>query len=176
MILKAIEGCHTPLVWVDWAKHELEQAGWMNTRKIPFGVDLDIYAPRDKEASRAKVDLPDDGRFIAGMVAANSSYPSRKAFPEVLVAFKQYLDRGGTGSLYLHTSVTPKGRAGVDLMGILSSLGIPWSTLDDPNPERVEYAKVIFPSQHKYWCGAYGDDVLSDLYNSLDLYLAPSLA
>jgi len=176
VIVKAIEGCHTPLVWVDWAKRELEGAGWMNTRKIPFGVELDIYKPGDKEAARAAVGLPDDGRFIAGMVAANSSYPSRKSFPEALLGFKQYLDRDGTGMLYLHTSVTPKGRAGIDLMGILGSLGIPWSTLDDPDPERVKYAKVMFPSQHKMWCGAYGDKALADIYNAMDLYLAPSMA
>ena len=175
-ILHAIEGCHTPLVWVDWAKRELERGGWMNTRTIPFGVDLDIYAPRDRDASRAAVGLPDDGRFIAGMVAANSSYPSRKAFPEVLVAFKQYMDRGGDGTLYMHTTITPKGKAGVDLMGILESLSIPWSTLDDPDPERVKYAKVVFPNQHKMYCGNYGDQALADIYNSMDLYLAPSLA
>jgi len=175
-IVKAIEGCHTPLVWVDWAKRELEGAGWMNTRTIPFGVDLDVYKPQDKEASRLAVGLPDDGRFIAGMVAANSSYPSRKSFPEVLIAFKQYMDRGGTGMLYLHTTITPKGRAGIDLMGVLQSLGIPWSTLDDPDPERVECAKVMFPSQHKMWCGAYSETALADIYNSLDLYLAPSMA
>jgi len=175
-IVNAIEGCHTPLVWGDWAQRELSNAGWMNTRTIPFGVDLDIYKPRNRDASRAAIGLPDDGRFIAGMVAANSSYPSRKSFPEVLIAFKDYLDRDGTGMLYLHTTITPKGRAGIDLQGILQSLGIPWSTLDDPDPERVKYAKVMFPSQHQMWCGTYNDNILADIYNSLDLYLAPSQA
>lgn len=175
-ILNAIEGCHTPLVWVDWAKQELQQHGWMQTRTIPFGVDLEVHQPRDQSAARQAIGLPDDGRFIAGMVAANSSYPSRKSFPEVLLAFTEYLTAGGEGLLYLHTTVTPKGKAGVDLQGMMQTLSLPWSTVDDPNRERHERAVVMFPSQHKMWCGAYSDDDLANVFNSLDLYLAPSMA
>jgi glycosyltransferase involved in cell wall biosynthesis len=175
-ILHAIEGCHTPLVWVDWAKHELQNHGWMQTRTIPFGVDLELHHPGDQSAARRAIGLPDDGRFIAGMVAANSSYPSRKSFPEVLLAFVDFLNRGGEGLLYLHTTVTPKGKAGVDLQGMMQTLSLPWSTVDDPDRERHERAVVMFPSQHKMWCGAYSDADLANVYHSLDLYLAPSMA
>ena len=175
-ILKAIEGCHTPLVWVNWAKHELQQAGWMQTRTIPFGVDLDIHKPADKSAARQAAGLPDDGRFIAGMVAANSSYPCRKSFPEVLLAWVDFLNRGNDGVLYLHTTVTPKGKAGIDLAGLLETLQLPWSTTDDPDKERHARAVVLLPSQHRMWSGAYSDQSLVNVYNALDLYLAPSMA
>ena len=175
-ILKAIEGCHTPLVWVNWAKRELQQAGWMQTRVIPFGVDLALHQPIDRDAARAAVGLPDDGRFVAGMVAANSSYPSRKSFPEVLLAWVDFLNRGNEGLLYLHTTVTPKGKAGVDLANILQLLNLPWSTLDDPDQARKAAAVVMFPGQHEMWSGTVSDRKLAHIYNALDLYLAPSMA
>ena len=78
-ILQAIEGCHTPLVWVDWAKRELQQAGWMQTRVIPFGVDLALHQPTDRDAARAAVGLPDDGRFIAGVLESTGGYQVRAA-------------------------------------------------------------------------------------------------
>jgi glycosyltransferase involved in cell wall biosynthesis len=175
-IIKAIDGCHTPLVWADWAKRELQQHGWMQTRVIPLGVDLDIHKPKDKAEARRAARLPDDDRFIAGMVAANSSYPCRKSFPEVLLAWVDFLNRGNDGLLYIHTTITPKGRAGISLEEVLRSLSLPWSTLDDPDKERRAQAKVMFPSQHTIWCGAYSDESLANIYNALDLYLAPSMA
>jgi glycosyltransferase involved in cell wall biosynthesis len=130
----------------------------------------------DRDLARQTLGLPTDGRFIAGMVAANSSYPSRKSFPEVLLAWSEFLNRGNEGLLYIHTTVTPKGNAGIDLATILQTLNLPWSTLDDPDANRKAQAVVTLPSQHEMWSGAVSDRKLASVYNALDLYLAPSMA
>jgi len=172
----ALDGCHTPLAYCAWARRELVAAGFLRARTVPFGVDLDLHQPRDPQTCRKRLGLPDG--FLAGMVAANSSDPSRKSLPEVLLAWRDWLSGGGEGHLYLHTTLTPKGRAGhgIDLIGLLATLDLPWSTLDDPNPERRARAAILFPAQYRMWAGDVDDAELSDLYNSLDVLLAPSQA
>lgn len=174
-ILAQLEGCHTPLVWCEWARTELEAHGY-KPRVIPFGVDLEMHQPRDREACRKRAGLPDG--FLAGMVAANSSEPSRKSIPEVLLAWRQWLDAGGHGHLYLHMTATPKGRDGhgIDMVGLLKTLDLPWSTLDDPDTERHTRASVLFPAAYSMWTGGVDDSELSDIYNALDVLLAPSMA
>lgn len=172
----AIDGCHTPLVWCEWSRKQLADHGFPQAKTIPFGVDLEMHQPREQAVCRERVGLPDG--FLAGMVAANASDPSRKSIPEVLLAWRHWLDSGGHGHLYLHTTITPKGRSGqgVDLDGLLKTLGLSWSTLDDANAGRSEQAAVLFPSQYRLWSGDVSDSELSDIYNALDVLLAPSQA
>lgn len=174
-ILAAIEGCHTPLVNTQWAQRELFQHGWMNARYIPYSIDADIYKPGDRKAARAAMGIPEDA-FVAGMVAANSSYPSRKSFPEVIIAFRDWLAAGNDGFLYLHTTITPKRSKGIRFEQLLKTVGIDWSTIDDPDPERRARAKILFPSQHRMWSGSVDDAELAQLYNGMDVLLSPSQA
>ncbi len=174
-ILNAIEGCHTPLVNTRWAQRELFEAGWMNAHYLPYGVDCNIFTPGDKAAARERLGLPADV-FIPGMVAANSSFPSRKSFPEVLQAWKRWLDAGNDGLLYIHTTVTSKRDSGIQFEKVLGTLGLDWSSLDDPDPERVARAKVMFPPQYRMWCGAVDDPELADIYRAMDVLLEPSMA
>jgi len=161
-----------PVSYSMHGREQLRAAGWHNARHIPFGVDLEIYKPTSQTEARAKFGLPD--RFIAGMVAANSSYPCRKSLPEVLQAWCKWTDDGGKGLLYIHATLSPKWKKGLDLPVLIESLGLSWSTLDDPNEERRMQADVLFPGQHRLWCHAYSDAVLADLYNAFDILLAPS--
>lgn len=174
-ILEAIEGCQTPLVNTRWAQRELFQHGWMNARYVPYSIDTDIYKPGSHQAARELMGIP-EGAFVAGMIAANSSYPSRKSFPEVILAFRDWLAVGNDGFLYLHTTITPKRKSGVQFVPLLQSLGIDWSTIDDPDPERRARAKILFPSQHRMWSGAVDDTELAQLYQGLDVLLSPSQA
>jgi hypothetical protein len=175
VILHAIEGCHTPLVNTRWAQRQLFERGWMNAHYMPYGVDCSLFTPGDKSAARETLGLPADV-FIPGMVAANSSFPSRKSFPEVLQAWRRWLDAGNDGLLYMHTTVTAKRNSGVQLEQILSTLNLDWSSLDDPDPERKARAKVMFPAQYRMWCGAVDDNELADVYRSMDVLLSPSQA
>jgi len=174
-ILHAIEGCHTPLVNTRWAQRQLFEHGWMNAYYLPYGVDCSIFAPGDKASAREALGLPADV-FIAGMVAANSSFPCRKSFPEVLQAWRRWLDAGNDGLLYIYTTVTSKRNSGVQLERILSTLSLDWSSLDDPDPDRKARAKVMFPPQYRMWCGAVDDNELANVYRSMDVLLSPSQA
>jgi glycosyltransferase involved in cell wall biosynthesis len=129
----------------------------------------------DKAQARRAAGLPVDG-FIAGMVAANSSSPSRKSFPEVLLSWRDWWVGGGGGVLYLHTTISCKRNFGIDLQKMLDTLGLPWSTIDDPDEARRGAACVLFPPQHAMWCGAVDDTALMQLYNSFDVLLSPSQA
>lgn len=174
-ILEAIEGCHTPIALTRWGQKELQERGFPHAEYIPHGVDLSIYRPSPQAAAREACGFPQDV-FIAGMVAANASAPSRKSFPEVLQAWQRWRDAGNDGLLYLHTTLSPKRESGMDFPRILATMGLDWSTVDDPDEKRRQRASVLFPSQHKMWCGAYDDEELATLYNSLDVLLSPSMA
>ena len=177
VVLRAIEGCHTPMVNSRWAQNELIEHGWFNAAYVPYGVDTAIYAPRDKAAAREGMGLAPD-KFIAGMVAANSSNPSRKSIPEVLLAWRRWLDAGNEGQLYIHTTITPSRNEGVDLQSVCENdeLRLAWSTLDDPERDKLTQADVVFPSQYRQWAGACGDDELARAYNAMDVLLSPSQA
>jgi glycosyltransferase involved in cell wall biosynthesis len=172
-VLEALEGASTPLSYSQRGADLLHEAGWGTARWMPLGVDLNIYRPMDRAAARAAMGLPESG-FVAGMVAANSSDPSRKSFPEVLQAWKQWRANGQEGKLYLHTTLAPKRKNGIEFELLLDVLGLTWSTIDDPDLERMQVADVLFPSQYKMWCGAYGEAALVNLYNSFDVLLSPS--
>ena len=175
-VLNAIQDCWAPLSYSNAGAELLRQAGWSNARWMPCGVDLQVHQIRDREEARRAVGLPEGG-FIAGMVAGNSSFPSRKSFPEVLMAWKRYLDGGGKGLLYLHTTITPKqGRqAGLEFVPLLDAIGLDWSTLDDPEEWRRQEATVVFPCQHRMWNQAYHDEDLALLYSAMDVLLSPSM-
>lgn len=176
-VLDALEGARTPLAETRWGLEELSRAGWTSALYIPHGVDTALYAPGDQATARRAVELPEDG-FLAGMVAANASFPSRKSFPEVLLAWRQYVREGGEGRLYLHTAISHRGdrSRGVDFETLLETLDLPWSTVDNPDRDEAHRARVLFPAQHRMWLGAYDDGDLANVYRSLDVLLAPSAA
>ena len=178
IVLDSIAGSVMPLAETKWGLRELRDNGWDNARWMPHGVDTALYAQRDKAESRRKAKLPETG-FLAGMVAANASYPSRKNFPEVLLAWQRWIDGGGKGQLYIHATISHKGTdrsGGIDFETLLDTMHLKWATVDDPEHERVAEADVLFPAQHRYWVGKHSDDDLADVYNSLDVLLAPSAA
>lgn len=174
-ILAALEGCYRPLCYSHWGTEQLKREGWPTARYFPLGVNLDIYKPQDQKAMRLRAGLVSDD-LIIGMVAANSSYPSRKGFAEVLSAWARWVDGGGKGLLYIHTTITPKTNIGLDLERLLKTLHLDWSTLDDAKYERRQRARVIFPSQYRMWGGTYKDEHLAQLYAAMDVLFMPSMS
>lgn len=172
-VLEAIGGCFRPLCYSQWGVEQLRTAGWPTARYVPIGVDRKVYKPRDQAEMRLKTGLVEDGLLI-GMVSANSSYPSRKSFGEMLSAWAQWVDGGGQGILYMHTTMTPKGQIGVDIERMMETLRLDWSTLDDPDHKRRQRARVIFPAQYRMWTGKYTDENLAEIYSAMDVLFMPS--
>src|ERR1041385_1717228 len=97
---------------------------------IPHGCSVDVYKPLNKAECRKELNLPAD-KFIVLMVAANQSFPSRKSFPECLLAFKTFLATHPDSILYLHTTRKPRGQAwdGIELDILVRSLGLEGSVI-----------------------------------------------
>jgi len=76
----------------------------MSARYIPNSINTDIYAPGDTLEQKRRQGFPPD-TFIVGVVAGNYTYPSRKAFQEMVDAFKLFSEAisPAPALLYLHT-------------------------------------------------------------------------
>ncbi|MFA5937120.1 MAG: glycosyltransferase family 4 protein [Candidatus Paceibacterota bacterium] len=112
-----------PVVYSRFGLQEMANSGLPCTY-IPHMVDMNVYKPGDKAEARKKLRIPKDA-FVVSMVAANQGYPSRKAFPENIRAFKMFLDTHPEAFLRLHTQINPPEGEGIIFSDLLSSLDIP---------------------------------------------------
>jgi glycosyltransferase involved in cell wall biosynthesis len=126
---------------------------------LPLGIDVDTFTPGDQAEAREYLHFPQDAVIVA-MVAANLSYPARKAFPENLAAFAQFRKCHPEALLYLHTELRPSsGGNSIDLYELMESVGIP----DDA---------VIRPNQYMYIAGSLDDGHMAQVYRGADVLLA----
>lgn len=126
---------------------------------IPHAVDTEFYRPMPKDEARASLELPQN-IFLVGVVAANKDFPSRKALPEILLAFKRFRERHESARLYLHTLLTPE-QGGVDLERVVDDLGLG----DSVYGASIYQYKMGYPNEH-----------LRLAYNAMDVLLNPSYA
>jgi len=68
------------------------------------GIDTNVFVPGDRSAARKALGWPQDA-FIAGMVARNSGYPNRKAYPQQLEAFAAFAKTHSDAMLYIHAEL-----------------------------------------------------------------------
>jgi glycosyltransferase involved in cell wall biosynthesis len=128
---------------------------------LPLGMDIETFLPGDKAAAREYLSFPQDA-FVVAMVAANQSYPARKAFPENLEAFARFQRRHPEALLYLHTEMHPPGgEHTMDLEELLEALGIPLES-------------VVRPNQYMYVTGTFDDAHMAEVYRAADVLLAAS--
>jgi glycosyltransferase involved in cell wall biosynthesis len=173
--LDALRGCYAPMSYSQWGRDQLLETNWQTARYLPLGVDTEVFRIRNQAETRRATELPEDG-LIVGMIAANASCPSRKCFPEVLLAWKRWKDEGGEGLLYLHTTIAPSRSEGIDFVKLLDTLSIPWSTLADRDEERRGNAWVLFPDQHRMWSRLYSEEDLAMIYSAFDVLMSPSMS
>jgi len=148
-----------PIVFSRFAFDELKGVG-IKPKYVPHGIDTDRFRPMSKGNARKKVGLPQDA-FVMGMVAANKGVPARKSFPQVVEAYKRFLNEVTDEDIKLFIHTEPRGRDnGVNLYEMLSRMDIPDGT-------------VLFSDEYQYALG-YPPDYLVNLYNAMDLFLNPS--
>ena len=150
-----------PVTYSKWGQQVSADAG-VATHYIPHGVETSIFCPGDKAEARQKLGLPDDA-YIVSMVAANKGFPSRKAFPENLLAFAAFRRQHPEAILYLHTLETPA-NGGVNFAELIPSCGIPREA-------------VHFVDQYRYVTNnGVPPQYMADVYRASDVLLAASMS
>jgi len=128
---------------------------------VPHGVDTQVFSPRaDRDEIRGFLGIPSDA-FVVGMVAANKGIaPSRKAFPEVFLAFAEFKRSHPDALLYMHTLRT-EGHAGLNLQFLARSCG-------------VSESDIVWVDQLSYMLGDIPGDKMAALYSVMDVLANPS--
>lgn len=113
----------------------------------------------NKAELRKKYRFPEDA-YIVGTVAANKGVPSRKAFDEMIMAFREFKNNHDNAIFYIHTD--PTFRGGEDLLLMCKFAGL-------------EVGKdVIFPEPMGYKAAFYTKEMLAEIYNCFDVFLLAS--
>lgn len=126
----------------------------------PHGIDTKTFQPLGRSDVRKRVGISDD-QFCVGMVAANKGNPSRKCFVEALQAFAKLREHHDNAILYLHTEVSGVVAAGVPVLEVAGSLGIPADAL-----ARADQYRLLF--------SPYPDDEMAAIYSAFDVLLNPA--
>lgn len=104
--------CYQPIAVSRYGERVAREAS-IDIRCVPQGIkatpegDAEMdrlfppFIPGDRAAAREILGWPQDA-FIVGMVAQNSGYPNRKAYPQQLRAFRSFAERHSDTMLYLH--------------------------------------------------------------------------
>jgi glycosyltransferase involved in cell wall biosynthesis len=157
-VLDGMAGCHLPLVFSKWGVEELAKIG-VESMYIPLGVEPNTFRILPDDAvAHFKQTAMQGADHLTVMVAANSAFPSRKAFEVNIPAWATFAKDKPGARLYLHTNPSVMD-GGLDIAALCAELGI----LD----------KVMFPSRYQYKMG-YPPHFLALVYNAADVLLAAS--
>lgn len=141
----------------------LEKEGF-RSEYVPLVLDP-AYSWMDKAEARkiiAGIWRRPVPKYLAVMVAANMSMPSRKNFHGAFRAWEIVHKVEPDSLLYVHTETTGQMANGENLIGMADMCGM------DPS-------FLMFPDQYRYNQSAFGPDYLRTLYAAADVYLCSSL-
>ncbi len=147
-ITKAIPHAYQPIAYSRYGVRELRAAGF-DPLYVPHGVDTNQLAPMDREEARRMLGCPPDA-FLVGMVAANTSYPSRKAFDQNIRAFAKLRQKHSDAMFYIHTNFggSPPGEP---IERLIELAGLPPGSVAQPDQYRLargllgtEYMRAAF--------------------------------
>ncbi len=152
-----------PIAMSRFGEQELKTAG-LDPLYVPHAVDTFAYRPYDRGEARKMLGIPEDA-FLVGMVANNAGHtPSRKAFPQAILAFSQLRRMHEDAFLYLHTEMSgmlksPQNR-GVDIFDLCDRYGVPPAAVKFTDPVSLD---VGLPTE-----------ALAQMYSAFDVLLNPS--
>ena len=155
-ILNNLRYAHKIITFSKFGQLALEKEGFAS-HMIYEGIDTSIFKPMDKNKMRSKFGIPQDG-FVFGMVAANKENPPRKAFQQVLEAFKKFNDEHPNSYLFFHNQQQ--------------------SPTMFPIADYARYLKVTDKIMFmNSYAATFASDshVIAELINSFDVYLNPSM-
>lgn len=104
-------------VWTEFAKSQIGKGGYKGeTSVIPLGVDAELFKPKDKVESRAKLGIPasinHDTAYIVGSVGRNQL---RKRIDLTIEYFAQWYHTYQVENAYLYLHTAPTGENGADI-------------------------------------------------------------
>jgi FkbM family methyltransferase len=105
IIARLKDHCYQPIALSHFGQEQAELSG-LPMPLVLQGIGTSVFLPGDRSEARRALGWPQDA-FIVGMVARNSGYPNRKAYPQQLEAFAQFAKHHTDAMLYLHTIVDP---------------------------------------------------------------------
>ena len=154
----------SPIAMSKFGQKQFENLG-IKSHYIPHSVDPvftrteTISTMTGEMKTRDYLKIKEDA-FVVGMNAANKgASPSRKAFPENLLAFSLFAQDKDDVVLYLHTDII--GAGGINILDVIKSLNSPET-------------KIKWIDQYAYRAGI-PQKVLAGLYSAMDVLLATSL-
>lgn len=157
-VRQALTVAWQPIAYSKFGQREMQNAG-LDAAYVPHCLPMADYSPGDQRESRERLGLPQDV-FVAAMVAANKGTPSRKSFPEAVLAWRAFLDSHPDAVLYLHTHKGPE-MMGLDLPELLDAADIPPKNVVFCDP----YHNILgFPTPY-----------MVDVYRAADVLLSPSM-
>lgn len=161
MVLDALAGADPPVVYSQFALHQLEKVG-IDAAYVPHGIEPSVFKveldPTVRAEWRRRLVGPGCDHLTV-MVAANQGYPDRKAFQVQLRSWARFAKDKPHARLYVH-ALAQVDQGGLDLGAMVAQLGI-----DD---------KVIFPDAYAYVCGLPAE-YLACVYNAADVYLGAAM-
>jgi len=155
-ILQNLKFAYRIITFSRYGQKALEREGFTSTL-ILEGTDTDIFKPQDKIMCRQKFSIP-EGAFVFGQIGANKENPSRKGWQQSLEAFRMFHDKHPEALYFYQTNQFQPG-----------------------NFPMAEYAKYlgILPqvmTMEPYMGTVHaGSTVMSELINSFDVLLHPSM-
>lgn len=149
-----------------FGQRTLKEAGFQSDY-VPLAFDTKEFRWSDQTAARAilkKAWSRTVPKFLAVIVAANMSNPSRKNFHGAFRAWRQFLDahKDNNALLYCHTEHGGKMAGGENLALIANMCGL--------TPKNL-----MFPDQYLYNQSRLGADYLQTLYSAADVLLCTSM-
>lgn len=147
-----------PIAMSRFGHERLTEAGF-DTLYVPHAINTAVMEPKDRADSRPFIGVPDD-RFVIGMVANNSGQtPPRKAFPQVMQAFKRFLADHPDAFLYLHT----------EMFGFYDGLNLvrmaEWFDIPSTSIGAVDQAA---------WSIGVPDQAMAHVFSAMDVLVNPS--
>lgn len=155
---QALAPAYRVIAFTRYGQKKLKEVG-IESSYVPHSLDTRIWRPLDKAEAREGLGFPPD-KFIVLVTAMNKGYPARKAFPEILWAWKAFAEgKKDKVLLHFHSNDGPA-IGGPSIRGMASELGI--------TPETLSIA-----DQYSYFLG-YKTSYMVGLTNAADVLLLPS--
>ena len=155
----------TPVAMSRFGQEQMAAAG-IDSHYVPHAIDTDVFKRTESittaggEMTGREIIGADPGQFVVGMFNANSdARPSRKAWPESLLAFSVFARAHDDAVLYVHTE-RHGANGGLKMDELIEAVGL-----------SEHQVKVV--NQYAFRQGI-PQEGLAALYSACDVMLAPS--